>query len=121
MQARDQGRIAVVFDTTQTVGDETSPSYNVAHTHPVRVILERNPTRGIPRRARAPAPDRQMGFAPGLGKKRKMASKLIDARGETVTEKPSFRSSAAKDGLSYPKRLLRIDVKRARCVISRPD
>ncbi|WP_285236521.1 MULTISPECIES: SOS response-associated peptidase family protein [Rhodococcus erythropolis group] len=31
------------FDTMQTVGDELPPSYNVAPTQPVRVILERIP------------------------------------------------------------------------------
>ena len=31
------------FDTMQTVGDELPPSYNVAPTQPVRVILERTP------------------------------------------------------------------------------
>lgn len=29
------------FDTMRTVGDELPPSYNVAPTQPVRVILER--------------------------------------------------------------------------------
>lgn len=31
------------FDTMQRVGDELPPSYNVAPTQPVRVILERTP------------------------------------------------------------------------------
>jgi len=46
------------FDTMQTVGDDCA----------------------------TPAPDGQLGFAPCLGKDRKMASKLINARSETVTE-----------------------------------
>lgn len=39
-QKLEQG-IAVVFDTMHTVSDELPPSYNVAPTQPVRVILER--------------------------------------------------------------------------------
>ncbi len=59
------------FDTMQTVGDELPPpSYNVAPTQPVRVILERTPTRGTRRRAPpAPAQDGQMGLAPCLVKR----------------------------------------------------
>jgi putative SOS response-associated peptidase YedK len=37
-----------------------------------------------------------MELVAGWSKDRKMASKLINARSETVTEKPSFRSSASK-------------------------
>ena len=84
------------FDTMHTVGDELPPSYNVAPTQPVRVILERTP-----REEPDSEPQRQLrtvkwGLLPAWAKDRKMASKLINARSETVTEKPSFRSSAAK-------------------------
>ena len=84
------------FDTMQTVGDELPPSYNVAPTQPVRVILERTP-----REEPGAEPQRQLrtvkwGLLPAWSKDRKMASKLINARSESVTEKPSFRSSASK-------------------------
>ena len=85
-QKLEQG-IAVVFDTMHTVSDELPPSYNVAPTQPVRVILERT-THEEP----DAEPQRQLrtakwGLLPAWAK---------DARSETVTEKPSFRSSAAK-------------------------
>ncbi len=100
-----------LFDTMQTVGDELPPTYNVAPTQPVRVILERTPTRGTRLRAPTPAPDRPLGLPPAWAKDRKMASKLINARSETVTEKPSFRSSASKRRHGSCERLLRMDEK----------
>ena len=84
------------FDTMQTVGDELPPSYNIAPTQPVRVILERtlheDPDPGPQRQLRTA----QWGLLPGWSKDRKMASKLINARSESVTERPSFRNSASK-------------------------
>lgn len=56
-----------LFDTMQTVGNELPPTYNVAPTQPVRVILERTPTRGTRFRAPTSAQDRPMGFASCLG------------------------------------------------------
>ncbi len=63
---------------------------------PVRVLLERT-TREEP----DSDPQRELrsvgwGLLPAWAKDRKMVSKLINARSETVTEKPPFRSSAAK-------------------------
>jgi len=60
------------------------------------VILERTP-----REERDAEPQRQLrtvkwGLLPAWSKDRKMASKLINARSETVTEKPSSRNSATK-------------------------
>lgn len=84
------------FDTMHTVGDELPPSYNVAPTQPVRVILERtlheDPDPDLQRQLRTA----QWGLLPGWSKDRKMASKLINARSESVTEKPSFRNRASK-------------------------
>lgn len=79
-----------------TLRTQLAASYNVAPTQPVRVILERTP-----RKEPDSEPQRQLrtvrwGLLPAWAKDRKMASKLINARSETVTEKPSFRSSAAK-------------------------
>ncbi len=83
------------FDTMQTVGDELSPSYNVAPTQPVRVISNdphtRNPT---------PSPSASSELpngvcclpGPRIGRWRPNSS----TPAVTVTEKPSFRSSASK-------------------------
>ena len=84
------------FDTMQTVGDALPPSYNVAPTQPVRVILERTPREEPDAEPQRQLRTVQWGLLPAWSKDRKMASKLINARSETVTEKPSFRSSASK-------------------------
>ena len=60
------------------------------------MILERTP-----REEPDSEPQRQLrtvswGLLPAWAKDRKMASQLVNARSETVTEKPSFRSSASK-------------------------
>ena len=66
------------FDTMHTVGDELPPSYNVAPTQPVRVILERTPHEepdAEPQRQHRTA---SWGLLPAWAKDRKMASKLIN-------------------------------------------
>ncbi|GAA3130699.1 hypothetical protein GCM10020255_004350 [Rhodococcus baikonurensis] len=85
-QKLEQG-IAVVFDTMHTVSDELPPSYNVAPTQPVRVILERTSHEEPDAEPQRQLRTAKWGLLPAWAK---------DARSETVTEKPSFRSSAAK-------------------------
>ena len=68
------------FDTMQTVGDELPPSYNVAPSQPVRVILERTP-----REEPDAEPQRQIrtvkwGLLPAWSKDRKMACLLFQIR-----------------------------------------
>lgn len=74
------------FDTMQTVGDELPPSYNVAPTQPVRVILERTPHEEPDAEPQRQLRTVKWGLLPAWAKDRKMASKLINARSETVTE-----------------------------------
>jgi putative SOS response-associated peptidase YedK len=85
-----------LFDVVDSVGAELSPSYNVAPTQQVRVVLER-----APRDEPAADAERQLrtvkwGLVPVWSKDPKIGSRLVNARSETITEKPSFRSSAAK-------------------------
>ena len=85
-----------LFDVAEAVGAELPPSYNVAPTQPVRVVLER-----APRDEPQAAAERQLrtvrwGLVPAWSKDPKIGSRLVNARSETITEKPSFRSAAAK-------------------------
>jgi putative SOS response-associated peptidase YedK len=78
------------------VADEPEPSWNVAPTQPARVVLERR-FRDDPE---AP-PDRQLrtlrwGLIPSWAKDAKIGSRLINARKETVTEKPAFQAAVLR-------------------------
>lgn len=85
-----------VFDIAEAVGDQLPPSYNVAPTQPVRVVLERasrdEPGADATRQLRTV----KWGLVPVWAKDPKIGSRLINARSETITEKPSFRSAATK-------------------------
>jgi len=77
------------------VGEESRPSWNVAPTQEVRVVLEH-----LPSDDPDPVLERQIrsvkwGLVPSWSKEPKLG-RLINARAETVTEKPSFRAPAAK-------------------------
>ena len=85
-----------VFGAYETVGEQLPPAYNVAPTDPVRTVLER-----VPRDEPEAAPVRQLrtarwGLIPYWAKERKIASKLINARMETITEKPAFKVAASR-------------------------
>jgi putative SOS response-associated peptidase YedK len=74
-----------------------APSYNVAPTDSVYAVVERVP-RGEPEGA---PPRRQLravrwGLVPSWAKDPKIGSRLINARVETVADKPAFRRAFAK-------------------------
>jgi putative SOS response-associated peptidase YedK len=89
--------LSAEFDIEEVVGDDPGPSWNVAPTDPVRVILERPPRGDGP----AAAPVRQLrtvrwGLVPNWSRDRRGGAKMINARIETVTEKPAFKAAAAR-------------------------
>lgn len=71
-----------------SIVDEPPPaSWNVAPTDPVAIVVER--------------PDREVrtvrwGLIPSWADDRRIASRLINARAETVAEKPAFRAALAR-------------------------
>jgi putative SOS response-associated peptidase YedK len=83
------------FDVEEMVGDDLEPDYNVAPTKDVYAVLSRRP-RGEP----DAAPRRQLrvvrwGLVPSWAKDPSIGSRLINARTETVAEKPAFRRAFA--------------------------
>jgi putative SOS response-associated peptidase YedK len=85
------------LDVEETVGDELPPSWNIAPTDPVRVIMQRRP-HGADEHA---DPVRQLrtvrwGLVPNWSRARGGGAKMINARVETVTTKPAFKSAAAR-------------------------
>ena len=94
--ARRDADIASAFKVGEIVGEETGPSWNVAPMQDIRVVLER-----APRHAPEAVPVRQLrrvrwGLVPAWAKDDKIGARMINARSETLTEKPAFKRAAAK-------------------------
>ena len=68
---------------------EMAPRYNIAPTQPILII--RHPWQQP--EARREAASVKWGLLPSWAKDASMAAKLANARGETVAEKPAFRSA----------------------------
>lgn len=105
------GRFAAVTPTRDLVtlfevevnaleGEEDRPSWNVAPTTDVRVILERSArdTGAITRQLRLA----HWGLVPPWAKDQKIGARMINARSETLTDKPSFRSAVRKQRCIVP-------------------
>jgi putative SOS response-associated peptidase YedK len=88
------------FDAFDATDDEVAePDYNVAPTKPVRAVVNR-PLRDAEGN-REDHPTRQLrvmswGLVPSWAKDRSIASRLINARVESVATKPAFRRAYAK-------------------------
>jgi putative SOS response-associated peptidase YedK len=65
------------------------------------------PTRSIPCRGRCAVP--VGGLLASWAKDVKIGARLINARSETITEKPSFRAAAARRRCLIGGRLFRVD------------
>lgn len=91
----DQG-IAAELRSELTVGPELPPRYNIAPTTEVRIAVER------------PAPDDpdgdpvrhlrtvRWGLVPWFSPDGKPSAKMINARAETITERPAYRRAAER-------------------------
>jgi putative SOS response-associated peptidase YedK len=80
------------FAVASIVDDPPEPSWNVAPTQLGRVVLERLVDDQADRQLRS----LKWGLVPSWAKDLRIASKLINARSETITEKPAFKAAAAK-------------------------
>lgn len=85
-----------LFDVTDWRPEETlAPSWNVAPTDPVYAVLERAARDGekeVRRELRA----LKWGLVPSWAKDPKVGARMINARVETVHEKPAYRRAFAK-------------------------
>ncbi|MCH6470234.1 SOS response-associated peptidase [Sinomonas terrae] len=93
VMARAVGDLVAEFDVDETLAEPLEPSYNVAPTDPVPIVLERRDreTKDLSRKLVTA----RWGLVPSWAKDTKGAARLINARRETVTEKPSFRKAAS--------------------------
>ncbi len=88
--------LRAVFDIAETIGEELPPAYNVAPTQTVRTILERAPKDEPEADAVRQLRSVRWGLIPSWSKDMKIGSRLINARSETITEKPAFKKAAAR-------------------------
>lgn len=77
------------FAIDEVAGPLPAPSYNVAPTDPIAAVVERSS--GGPRSLTT----LRWGLVPSWAKDRRGAARLINARAETVADKPAFRRAFA--------------------------
>jgi putative SOS response-associated peptidase YedK len=82
------------FDVEDVIEDPPGPSWNIAPTDPVRIVVERTPKDA--EEARRQLRTARWGLVPSWSRDAKGGAKMINARIETVTEKPAFKSAAAR-------------------------
>lgn len=91
--ARRRQDLLDAFDIEQdTTSEELPPDYNVAPTKPVYTVLERSRADTVTRELHVA----RWGLVPSWAKDPGIGSRLINARAETVAEKPAFRRAFAK-------------------------
>lgn len=81
------------FEVANDQSPDMPPSWNVAPMQDIRFITERPDADGVLERRLEAA---RWGLVPAWSKDSKAGARLINARSETITEKPSFRTAAAK-------------------------
>lgn len=86
VQKSDLRKIAPLFKAA-IVESDVQPSYNIAPRQPIAVVMEKGQRKIV---------TMKWGLVPHWAKDEAIANKLINARSETVTEKPSFRDSFKK-------------------------
>ncbi|HET6166465.1 MAG TPA: SOS response-associated peptidase [Marmoricola sp.] len=98
--SRDPEDIVEEFEIHTALPEPLEPDYNVAPTKDVYAVVERPPRKAASGQGSADAPDqpaeRQLrvvtwGLVPSWAKDPKIGSRMINARMETVAEKPAFR------------------------------
>lgn len=83
-----------VFDIVEAIGEELPPSYNIAPTQPVRIALTRTDRDSGDRQRELHTA--RWGLVPSWAKDLSIGARMINARSETITEKPAFRKAAAQ-------------------------
>ena len=85
-----------LFGIDEVVDSDLEPSWNIAPTDPVRVVLQRPAKEAAAADAAAVRQLRTLrwGLVPSWSKDAKGGARLINARRETVVTKPAFRKAA---------------------------
>ena len=86
---RSPDELTLVFDALDgTAGEVPPPDYNVAPTKPVYAVRARDSSRRLDVLS--------WGLVPSWAKDRAIGSRLLNARAETLGDKPAFRSAFAR-------------------------
>lgn len=90
---RQAQELADAFDVEEVTAAARAvpPSYNVAPTQPVRIVLDRVSTPGAPLHREMHAA--RWGLVPAWAKDVKISYKMINARRESLDDRPAFRVS----------------------------
>jgi putative SOS response-associated peptidase YedK len=86
--AADPDGIARLFVVDERKDDDVPPSWNVAPTDPVRAVVEHDERRYLVAL--------RWGLVPHWAEDERVGAKLINARAESVAEKPAFRDAFAR-------------------------
>lgn len=89
--------LVAAFGFEDVVGEELRPSWNVAPTQQVRII-----TGPGAQGTGSWLETARWGLGPGGAKSRSVGSRAVNARSETVLDKPTFRSAAVKRRARVP-------------------
>ena len=92
VMSKATGDLLSAFDAKEVEGSPPPPSWNVAPTQDVPIIAERLDEGVIDRRLLIA----RWGLVPSWAKDLKIGSRLINARSESILEKPAFRKAAVK-------------------------
>ena len=90
--AKDPAALAEEFEVDGAPAEELRPDYNVAPTKKVYLVVDRERD-DVRERALVVG---RWGLVPSWAKDPSMGSRMINARAETVAEKPAFRRAFAK-------------------------
>lgn len=104
VMAKATADLVEAFQVTQAEGAEVVPSWNVAPTNNARIVTERfSSRRNDDGGAGGPEPETvrrlataKWGLLPVWSKDPRQGARMINARRETVLEKPAFRKAAVK-------------------------
>ncbi|HZZ52491.1 MAG TPA: SOS response-associated peptidase [Pseudonocardia sp.] len=94
--ARPDEDLAREFDAQTVIDEPPDPSWNVAPTQTARVVLERAPRADPDGAVQRMLRNARWGLIPSWAKDLKIGNRLINARAETVTEKPAFKAASAR-------------------------
>jgi len=99
---RSDADLAAAFHVTEVLTpDSVPPSWNVAPQHDVRVVLDRAP-KGHPEAKKRQLRTARWGLVPPWAPDPSVGNRMINARSETITDKPAYRNAARHHRLIAP-------------------
>lgn len=100
-RSRPDTELVEVFGVRDVIGEPPPASYNIAPTQGARVVLERGPRRHPDAAASRQLRTLRWGLVPAWANDAKIGNRMINARVETITEKPAFKRAAYSPADGY--------------------